>query len=471
MPLLLDDLIGLNAVDVHDMPMVGSPDDARVLLSGLAVPGAGLVPAGMRHSQGGHTALERGRVLLTETLRQVTFNAPDQTVTAESGATWSQIHHTLLNHGRAPLVHQSSGHFTVGGSIAVNCHGRDPSQGPLANTVVSMDVLCGDGVVRTARAGGEHDDLFRAVAGGHGCCGLILRATFKTTTNPCLQEVWDTKNSAGDYLKVLKALPTHAAGPGLATLHYGWLCCLPGKDFLNEVVYANYVENPGGNYELALKDEAWGTSEVLRASWAVASRDVTFQAALWREIKQLRNDSTHTTMNHRMNWMRAAVSFTASRGNPDGPGPDRVEMLQEYFVPPENFEFLLASLRAVLRGKHAECLRLLTCTVRLVQPDACHTLLSYAPDKRVCLALELSVPLYKSSGQRAPTGEAVVAFRHLIDAVIAAKGGYYLPYYKFALPEQFKQVYGSGAVAMKQAIQKYDPARRFNNEFLTFYGL
>lgn len=469
----LDDLIGLNMTTVHDMPVIGHASVAKALLDQARTEADAprLVAAGMRHSQGGHTALSGGRVLVMEALNTVTYDTATQTFTAEAGATWAQIHHTLLAHGRAPLVHQSSGHFTVGGSLAANCHGRDPSQGPIGNTVMSMDVLCGDGVERTATPDNAHQGLFSAVVGGYGCCGLILRATFRTTANPCLQEIWGVENEAKNYIKVLEVLPLRKGTDGHSTLHYGWLCCLDGKDFLNEVVYADYVENAGGAYTLALKDEAWGTSEVLRASWSAATQDAKFQQALWNEIKGLRFNPSHASMHHRMNWMRAAVSFTASRGDPGGPRPDRVEMLQEYFVPVGQCLAMLAAMRTHLAPGNAAGIRLLTCTVRVVQPDAHHTALSYAPDVRVCLALEASVPLVGKDHARAPTAEAANVFRALIDAVLGLGGTYYLPYYPFATSAQFHAAYPHARATLQAAADTYDPQRVFSNTFLTFVGV
>lgn len=475
MSLELDDLIGLNLTTVHDMPLVAQQSEAVKLLANVTdgSTSLNLVAAGMRYCQGGQTTLHDGRVLVMEAMREVSYDSTTHTITAEAGATWAQTHHTLAVHSRSPLVHQSSGHFTVGGSLAVNCHGRDPSQGPLCNTVVAMDVLCGNGAVITATPRNDHRDLFSAVIGGYGCCGLILRATFQTTTNPCLQEIWGIENYVDRYVDVLKALPRCLGHARNSSLHYGWLCCLKGKDFLNEVVYADYVENPGGDYSLGLKDETWGTSEVLRASWSAATQDAKFQKALWREIKNLRFNPSRISMSHRINWMRAAVSFTASRGDPDGSGLDRVEMLQEYFVPVEEFVSMLSAIRQHLAPGNKADIRLLTCTVRVVQAesDACQTALPYAPATRVCLALEASVPLRGKGRARGPTAQAMAVFSQLIDEVLMRGGNFYLPYYKFASQAQFQRAYPNGTATLHAAVAKYDPQRKFNNEFLKHFGI
>ncbi|MCX7668765.1 MAG: FAD-binding protein, partial [Anaerolineae bacterium] len=183
----IEDLPGLNRTAIRDMPIIGSQALAEAVLSGAA--SRSLSIAGLRHSQGGHTVRRGGRMLLTETLRQVEYRHETGTVIADAGASWSQIHHVLRPHRRAPRVQQSSAHFSVGGSIAVNCHGRSAAEGPVGNTVERLWVPCGDGQLRECSRTRELQ-LFRAVIGGYGACGLIVRAELHPTEDIGLSEVW-----------------------------------------------------------------------------------------------------------------------------------------------------------------------------------------------------------------------------------------------------------------------------------------
>ena len=165
----VEDLIGFNLCEVDDMPLAESCQQVEGYLHDSS---AVMSIAGMRHCQGRQAAVPdqavgRKRMLLTETMNRMVGIAPDKkTVTVQGGATWSEVHQYVGPHGLAPKVHQSSAHFTVGGSISVNCHGRDPRWGPISNTVVSMKVLCGTGeVVDTSPT--TRPDLFRAVIGGY----------------------------------------------------------------------------------------------------------------------------------------------------------------------------------------------------------------------------------------------------------------------------------------------------------------
>jgi decaprenylphospho-beta-D-ribofuranose 2-oxidase len=192
------DLIGLNETMIDAMPIMDTPHRAVAQISALSK----LSIAGSRHSQGGHTMLANAPMLLTECMNVVTYNAHNQTVTAQAGATWNNIHHALHPHARSVLVQQSSAHFTVGGSLSVNCHGRDPSQGPLSSTVESVTVLLEDGTTQITRPG---EDLFKAVVGGYSSCGMILEATFKTCENRTLKRS-ASQMSIDDYVAKISEL-------------------------------------------------------------------------------------------------------------------------------------------------------------------------------------------------------------------------------------------------------------------------
>jgi decaprenylphospho-beta-D-ribofuranose 2-oxidase len=71
---------------------------------------------------------------------------------------------------------------TIGGAIACDIHGKNHhSAGSFGNHVRSMDLLTGDGQVRTVTPQGPDSELFWATVGGNGLTGIILRATIEMT--------------------------------------------------------------------------------------------------------------------------------------------------------------------------------------------------------------------------------------------------------------------------------------------------
>jgi hypothetical protein len=322
MPMQIADLVGLNETAVEDMPIVASEADMAAIWNESQ---SRLSIAGMRCSQGGHTAVTGGRMLLMETFSRPIevdpgdFNAADPhapvnhppTVTVSAGATWSEVHHALSQHGLAPLVHQSSPHFTVGGALSVNCHGRDPRQGPLSSTVEWIELWSEQG----ARRAWPGEPLFQAAVGGYGSCGLILRAKLRVCPNLVLQQVGYTRN-AGWYAGHLQRLV--APGPAEANihLHYGWLRCTSLNDLFDEVLVVDYKDEGAATcpVDRDLKCEEWGDTELLRAAWAAARQGYApLRDEIWKTVAEQQQSGRDS----RLNWMRAAISFTSHR-HPSG---------------------------------------------------------------------------------------------------------------------------------------------------------
>jgi FAD/FMN-containing dehydrogenase len=92
--------------------------------------------AGKKHSQGGQTSITGGIVLdMTAFNHILHLDQNTKVITVESGVTWGQIQDYVNPYGLAVEVQQSSNIFTVGGSLGVNAHGRDPRFGPVIETV------------------------------------------------------------------------------------------------------------------------------------------------------------------------------------------------------------------------------------------------------------------------------------------------------------------------------------------------
>jgi decaprenylphospho-beta-D-ribofuranose 2-oxidase len=480
MSIELEDLVGLNATKVARLIAL-SPTDSQVQVQRLLNGSEPLVVAGMRHTQGGHTALDGGHLLFTETMgllgrRRIEGPEPgtNPLVDVAAGVTWSELHAHLNALGLSPMVQQSSAHFTVGGSIAVNCHGRDPRWGPMVHSLESVEVLCGDGKTRVASRS-YHQDLFRAVVGGHGACGLILRAQLRLVPNVALIASHDDDELAlGEYVAgVLR--PLLAAGSASASqLHHGWLNAT-ASGFWDSVWYNDYVQPPGRPTVAGevLRSEGWGESEILRAAWVAARRNPGIRDDVWRELKQLSSRERES----RTNLLRAPVGMTLSKGDAKG-----VDLLQEYFLPPDRVVEGVRSLKRHFQGLSPQVIHVLTGTLRVVRRDD-ETHLSYCRGQdRVSLAVEMHVAVETpAGGVRQPSAAVQSALWQANEIVMALGGSFYLAYHRLANPvagkpanQQFMQAYGAGGLAhylqaQRDAIRKYDPSRRFWNHFLQAY--
>ena len=112
----------------------------------------------------------------------VRYDDSDQTIIVGPGATWRQVQTVLSQHGRAVRVMQDSNIFSVGGSLSVNVHGKDPRYGSLIESVKYLKVVTMDGQeIRCDRT--QNQDLFAAVIGGYGLLGIITEVSLLTTPN------------------------------------------------------------------------------------------------------------------------------------------------------------------------------------------------------------------------------------------------------------------------------------------------
>ena len=134
-------------------------------------------------SQGGHIWHNQGTVIDMQHLNKVKFfDIRNKIITVEAGATWRQLQQFIQQSGLSVKVMQSYNDFSIGGSVAVNVHGRDIAYGPLVDTIISLTVMLPDGTLVTASRD-EHYDLFKMICGGYGACGVITEVTLSLTEN------------------------------------------------------------------------------------------------------------------------------------------------------------------------------------------------------------------------------------------------------------------------------------------------
>jgi decaprenylphospho-beta-D-ribofuranose 2-oxidase len=442
------DLIGLNETMIDAMPIVDTAARAIAQINAEQ----SLSIAGSRHSQGGHTMLANAPMLLTECMNVVTYNTDNQTVTAQAGATWNNIHHALHPHGHSVLVQQSSAHFTVGGSLSVNCHGRDPSQGPLSSTVESVTVLLEDGTTQTTSPG---QNLFKAVVGGYSSCGMILEATFKTCENRALKRS-ASQMSIDDYVTKISGLQaTHEAGtPNWPEIHFAWLN-FSQTDFFENVLSVDYRRTEQAASNRLIVDE-WATTEKQQLAWATLRKQPSYRDAAWGIVSAAYQAAS---VQHRTNCLREAVGFTAYLEK------TKADVLQEYFVPLAQLKPFIAALKTLFEVSNAN---VLSCTLRVVQQDD-STHLSYCKNSMM-MSVVLDINVKVVGGK--PNTAAMSLFDQTIELALNHGGTYYLPYYGFANsaahPTQFRRAYPSHA-AQKAAINTFAPNRKFDNQFLSTY--
>lgn len=134
-------------------------------------------------------------------------------------------------------------------------------------------------------------------------------------------------------------------------------------------------------------------------------------------------------------------------------------VLEEYFVPVDNFDNFYPAMGRILRENKVNVINI---SIRNARPDP-GTLLAWARTE------VFSFVIYYKQGTKETDKEKVKNWtRELIDAVIANKGTYYLPYQIHATPEQFTKAYPNSTkyFALKKQL---DPTNKFRNKLWDAY--
>jgi FAD/FMN-containing dehydrogenase len=404
--------------------------------------------SGQRHSQGGHTYYKDGIVLdMTSYNKILEFDPAAKTIRVQAGATWEQIQNKIDPSGLAVKTMQSQNIFTVGGSVSINAHGRDIRNGSMIGTVDSFRLLTADGQIRhVSRA--EQPGLFTAALGGYGLFGVITDVTLALADNETYrmstEAVTAERYSAYFKERVL-------ANPDVR-MHIARLSVAPDS-FLKDMYAINYTldktVSPRQYGPLKSGESFVGFKKLLFQMNRSSDWGKNAYWNLQQSVVPMQQDKRIS----RNNAMRSESEFMEYRQ------PGKNDLLQEYFIPVDEFADFVLSMKKVLSE---EQLNLLNITVRYVNEDR-EALLSYAREDMFALVCLFHTPL--SAREQAKFKEGI---RRVIDAVLRHRGTYYLPYAPYPSVSQFRAAYPEQDEFFLRK-EQFDPERLFMNDFYARY--
>lgn len=405
--------------------------------------------AGMQHSQGGQTYYPNGVVIDMKNYNKILdYNPLEKIITVQSGTTWEDIQQKINPDHLAIRVMQSQNIFTVGGSISVNAHGRDIRYGSLIDTVESFRLLTPQGdIINVSRT--ENSNLFPLVIGGYGLFGIILDVTIHLTDD----ELYQIRSRAIDYEEYPDYFINDVKNNESIRMHIARLSVAPDS-FLRDMYVTDYElaenQNNLANYSVLKRDTLAAPQKFMLglsrySGWG--------KNLLWDMQNKLYvgQDGNYITRN---NAMRGDSKFM------EYDNPSKTEILQEYFVPIDEFSMYLDDLRAVLEKEE---LNLLNITVRYVNEDN-EAVLSYA--KEDMFALVLLINQGKSKKEIEKTEKVI---QKMIDVTLQHDGSYYLPYYSYPTQAQMDEAYPRNKEFFEQKKQ-FDPNELFMNLFYKEYS-
>nr|WP_262370877.1 FAD-binding oxidoreductase [Rossellomorea vietnamensis] len=405
--------------------------------------------AGKMHSQGGHTYYPGSVVLdMTGYNKVLNLDTTEKTIHVQSGATWADIQKAANSLGLSVKVMQSQNIFTIGGSLSVNVHGRDIRHGALIETVNSFRLLKHNGeIINVSRS--ENKEYFPLVIGGYGLFGVILDVELQLTED----ELYELKTTELSYEEYSDFFLEEVKGKEDVKMHLARISTAPDT-FLEDMYITDYIHSDSQNLlkeHKSLKDEE-GT--FISKFMLGLSRKFDWGKSLFWDIQKTYFQGKDGDFITRNNAMRSESKFMEyeSKSNTD--------VLQEYFVPVDQFSSYIDDLREVL---DEEDLNLVNITIRYVDKNE-DAVLSYS--KEEMFALVLLINQEKSAEGKEDTERIV---RKMVDVTLKHGGSYYLPYYEYPSKEQMKEAYPRMEEFFNSK-RKLDPEEVFMNQFYEEYG-
>jgi decaprenylphospho-beta-D-ribofuranose 2-oxidase len=213
----------------------------------------GVLARGLGRSYGDAAQNGGGVVVdMTSRHRVLSVDAETALVEVEAGASLDDLMRLLLPRGLFVPVSPGTRQVTVGGAVAADIHGKNHHvDGSFGRHVVSMDLLCADGTIRTLT---PESELFWATVGGMGLTGLVLRATLRMKKVESAYCLVDTERCAN----LADLLRRMAEGDDRYTYSVAWIDCLArgsslGRSVLTRGWPATLEQLPGKLRDHALE--------------------------------------------------------------------------------------------------------------------------------------------------------------------------------------------------------------------------
>ncbi len=432
---VINDISRLNPIRIAEERRPRSTDEVRAALrawSGSVSVGGG------RFSMGGQIAAIDSLHLDMRAMKQlVSFDAPHRRIRVQAGMTWRDLQDVIDPSDLSVKIMQSYSNFTVGGSVSVNCHGRYVGTGPLVNSVQALQLVTAEGeVLELTRS--QDPELFRAVFGGYGGLGVITEVDLELEANAkierVVQDVALDRYPAFFRERVLSDARIVLHNADLSPPKFAACRAINWITTDKPLTQADRLIPRGLDYSLE-KNAIWAMTELpggssLRES--VVDRMVLQEKAVtWRNYEASLDTASLEPRT------RSISTY----------------VLQEYFIPVENFLPFAQEMARILRARNVNALNV---SIRHSPADT-ESLMKWAPTE------VFSFVLYYKQRTHNPASVAVgVWTRELIDAALANGGRYYLPYRLDATRSQFERAYPE-ARAFLLLKARVDPGKRFRN--------
>ncbi|KAF2073892.1 hypothetical protein CYY_004780 [Polysphondylium violaceum] len=459
--IVLDDVSRLNATKVYSLNQVRSIQDIQNVLQVADKLNLPVSVRGTKHSMGGHTLNTNGIVIDMKYINHMEYRHDGDEITVGTGALWSDLILYLNQFARAPRTLQSYCSFSVGGTLSVNGHGITTDH-TLVESVKSFLLIKSDGqVIECSRDSSveESRKLFSLCIGGYGLFGIIYQVVLKVKKNYPLS--MDTimiplQDVPFVYEPMVEAMKNDEIEIKLARVD------ITNFDVADIYLFKRTSETPTVSNLPAKPKEMSMASRTIYKWFAGPLREVRFAiehstgvAMDWSEV----NDSN-------------LLLFESAKPLAQLYSPwlliDDTFILQEYFVPKENFNNWITEVRQLVINQlnKEKFITLLNITIRYVHQDK-DTALPYSthPDGSYAFVFYFRI-------RRTAEGDHLLRSyqNKFINITLQEGGTFYLPYRHHYTKKQLHEAY-PGFENFKLEKSKFDPNNRFTNQWWNHYGL
>jgi FAD/FMN-containing dehydrogenase len=382
-------------------------------------------------------------------------------LSAQSGAIWADIQ-SFLHPRFAVKSMQSTDLFTIGGSMSVNAHGMDQQAGSVGRTVRSFRFMFTDGHIETISREGS-PRLFNLIIGGYGMFGVILDVKLDVVDNV----VYKSDRKIITYTDFPEVFKTEIEANKDIGLFYGHLSTARSS-LLKDMILYTYTEVKDADPESVpvLTDYSMTSLRRFLVNFSKMGRwpmEIKWFGERYIEPR-IETCDVHTRnkalgdgercLVSRNEPMHDSVSYLRNSLKND------TDILQEYYIPRDNFVAFIDDLREIVLRDDAN---LLNASVRVIHKE--DNYLTYASGERFAVVLYLNQKTNDAANKKMEK-----LTKDIIDVALKNKGTFFLPYQLYYTPEQLKAAYPM-IKSFFDAKKVYDPEGLLQSTFYEKYHL
>jgi FAD/FMN-containing dehydrogenase/uncharacterized membrane protein YhaH (DUF805 family) len=432
---IVNDVTQLNPILVAKVEAPQTIEELQEIIRNTNGP---LSIGGGRFSMGGQTASTGSTHIDMRGLNKVlAFSQADKTIKVQAGIRWCDIQHYVDAYHLSVKTMQTYANFTVGGALSVNCHGRYIGLGPVILSVISIDVVLASGEIKHASRT-QNADLFFACIGCYNAVGVIVVAELQLEENTAVK-----RSHKKMHAEAYRAYFFEQVRENKEVVFHNGDLYPPKYQHVRAVSWTKTQKKPTEKTRLmplaaSYPVERYFISSFSKNNFGKWRREYIIDPLLY--------------LSKKIHWRNYEAGYDVLELEPRS-RKNATYVLQEYFVPVENFETFTAQMREIFTSYKVNVLNV---SIRHAKPDD-GSLLAWARQEVFAF-----VVYYKQATSDVEKNKVAVWTRALIDAAIAVNGAYYLPYQVHATPQQFNAAY-PGAAQLFTLKATLDPDFRFRN--------